>query len=389
MFAGSQGEKNFACSLDASGYSACTSGVVYSGMAEGVHTFSVEAKDQAGLMSSPASYSWRIDRTPPSMTVDFPHDGGAYNASGWRTGCSSGSGICGSATDPSGVATVEVSVRQNATGRYWSGAGFTSSYEVYRPAPLSSAAATTATWFYALALPAPDGRYTVQVVAVDRAGNFTPLTSPVTSVFTIDTTSPPPPLITSAPPNPTTSSAAQFSFSDGAPDVTFQCQLDAGGFVGCTTPTAYRSLSAGSHTFSVRAIDAAGNVSSASQYAWVISQAGDMPFGVTGNPPGLLYPGAAAQPIALKLANPNSVPIYVTSLTVSAQSPSSGCDASTNFRVIQSSVSAAQPVLIPAGNTVTITGSAAPTIQMLNTSANQDACKGVQLTLSYSGSAHS
>jgi hypothetical protein len=388
-FVDSQHGERFACSLDGSSYSTCTSGVMYSGLAQGAHTFSIEAKDQKGMMSGPKSYSWRVDRTPPRITLDFPRDGGSYNAGGWQAGCSSRPGICGSATDPSEIAAVAVSIRQNTTGKYWSATGFTSSSEMYRLAALSQAAATTTTWFYPMELPAPDGSYSVHVVAIDKAGNITPLTSPVTSVFTIKTTSPPAPVITSAPPDPSTSNAAQFSFSDGATGVTFQCQLDAGGFGGCASPVAYGNLSAGSHTFSVRAVDAAGNVSSPTPYSWVISPAGEMPFSISGNPPGLLYPGAPAKPIALKLSNENSAPIYVTRISVTAQSLSAGCDAGTNFRVIQSSVSASQPVLVPAESTVTPTGSAAPTIQMLNTDANQNACEGVELALSYSGSAHS
>jgi hypothetical protein len=49
--------------------------------------------------------------------------------------------------------------------------------------------------------------------------------------------------------NPSGSGDASFTFSDTDPTVTFQCQLDHGGFAPCVSPTNYPGLSDGSHTF--------------------------------------------------------------------------------------------------------------------------------------------
>ena len=51
---------------------------------------------------------------------------------------------------------------------------------------------------------------------------------------------------------------------------TFQCKLDGGGYSSCPNPVTYLSLSQGSHTFSVKAVDAANNVSAAVSFTWVI-----------------------------------------------------------------------------------------------------------------------
>jgi hypothetical protein len=57
-----------------------------------------------------------------------------------------------------------------------------------------------------------------------------------------------------------TSTSASFSFSSPESGVTFECKLDAQAFSACSSPKEYTGLSDGTHNFSVRARDAAGNV---------------------------------------------------------------------------------------------------------------------------------
>ncbi|MCD5408195.1 hypothetical protein LR090_02995, partial [Candidatus Bipolaricaulota bacterium] len=45
---------------------------------EGVHTFQVRAKDEAGNVETTASYTWLIDLTPPAITILVPEDGASY-----------------------------------------------------------------------------------------------------------------------------------------------------------------------------------------------------------------------------------------------------------------------------------------------------------------------
>jgi large repetitive protein len=379
----------FVCSIDGSPFRACSSPKSYSGLVAGAHTFSVEARS-GSTTSSAASYSWTIDLTPPSTVITFPVGGSSYNAGGWGAGCQIGTGVCGTAADQSGVALIAVSIRQNATGFYWNGRTYRNTSEAYFPANLYAQSPTGAKWFYPLPLPTPDGAYTVHVLAIDWAGNYTPLRSPATSIFTIATASPPAPSITSKPNNPTTSTTATFAFTDSQPGAKFQCRLDGGSFTACSSPTAYSALSVGTHTFSVRALDAAGNISSPSSYSWTIQQTGGLPFAISGNAPGSLYPGAPAHSVPLTLTNPNSVTIYVTALAVSMQSTgASGCNASW-FQITQASIPSAG-IAVPANGAVTlpVQGATAPALRMLDSGSNQDACQGAALTLTYTGSAHS
>jgi hypothetical protein len=77
-------------------------------------------------------------------------------------------------------------------------------------------------------------------------------------------------VITSTPANPTNQTSASFSFTDTEAGVSFQCQLDGSAFSICSSPKAYSALRQGSHTFSVRAQDAAGNQSGAASFTWTI-----------------------------------------------------------------------------------------------------------------------
>ena len=95
--------------------------------------------------------------------------------------------------------------------------------------------------------PSPTGCY----VDVDNIQVVDPGTAP-------DTT-PPETTISSGPSGITTSTSASFGFSSSEAGSSFSCSLDGGAYSPCSSPRSYSALTAGTHTFRVKARDAAGN----------------------------------------------------------------------------------------------------------------------------------
>jgi hypothetical protein len=73
-------------------------------------------------------------------------------------------------------------------------------------------------------------------------------------------TKPPGTTIGSGPAAGTTAKSAKFTFSSTEANSTFTCKLDGGPWASCVSPKSYSGLAPGSHTFSVRARDKAGNL---------------------------------------------------------------------------------------------------------------------------------
>lgn len=384
----SQKRARLSCALDSKKFAPCTTLASYQHVADGRHRFVVRAMDSAGHASDAAGYEWTVDRGSPSTTISFPADDALLSAAGYRAGCSSRGGVCGTASDRVPVSSVTVSIRQNQSRKYWNGQSF-NSRETFLAASLTAIKGGAA-WFYKLGLPVPDGSYTLDVHARDALGNQTDPRYETSATFTIDTTAPPKPIITSEPMNPTSQTSASFSFVD-TQSKSFQCQLDASAFKPCGSPTSYTGLSVGPHTFTVLALDSVGNLSAPASYVWIVQDSGQgQPFAISGGASSPLYPGAASSGIALKLTNPNTIPIVVTALQTSLQATGrAGCQPDW-FTIAQASIPAGG-ITVPAGGAVTLPtqGASPPSIRLLESGSDQDACKGTTLTLSYTGSAHS
>jgi hypothetical protein len=203
----------------------------------------------------------------------------------------------------------------------------------------------------------------------------------------------------------------------------FECRLDDGGWELCRPPVSFDDLSLGLHRFELRAVNASGRSGPAAGFAWRIRRTPVEPAAPpsptaaptapeptppveqpTPPPPSEnaepfaieqiapledLYPGEPAQSLALRLTNPNPVPIAVTSLTFSFAADPPGCPAAENFIVVPSDASAATPLEIAAETSLELPaqGISPPLIAMRELTVNQNACQGAALELTLEGEA--
>jgi hypothetical protein len=235
-FASTEGSSTFQCSLDGAAFGTCTSPSGYSGLAAGDHTFEVRATDAAGNQdTSPASRGWTIDVTAPTSALTAPANGATLTGN---------SILSATASDNLAVATVDFLVDGSVVAT-----DTTSPYSV--------------TWNSASLA---DGQHSLTARATDTAGNVTTSAS-----RTINTENAAPTVtIDAGPADPSSSSSALFSFHSSEAVSTFACKIDNGPFKNCSSPKNYGGLSDGSHTFQVRATDAANNTGAATTFTWTI-----------------------------------------------------------------------------------------------------------------------
>ena len=199
----------------------------------------------------------------------------------------------------------------------------------------------------------------------------------------------PKPKITMHPDKLATSTSAKFVFGVRGGKPRFQCKFDGRPWSACQAPVSFSKLGAGSHSFSVRSADGQGRHGRATRFRWQVLAPKD--FSITPQLSGLgaLYPGAPAQALPLVITNPNPVPIFVTSLRVSAASDPPGCGSAENLILSGSSASSAAPIKVPASASVSLPapGASAPSIQLRDLPVSQDACQRAQFPLAFSGTA--
>jgi hypothetical protein len=134
--------------------------------------------------------------------------------------------------------------------------------------PISCTTASNQPLSYTLTS-ANDGTKTLRLWTIDHAGNIS--TIPSSLMVNLDMTAPIS-TISSSPSSVINSTSASFVFTatDNNAISDYQCKIDSGSYASCTSPKGYSSLSEGSHTFSVKAIDVAGNEGNSTHFTWAI-----------------------------------------------------------------------------------------------------------------------
>jgi hypothetical protein len=218
----------YKCSLDNAAFATCITPKTYSSLSGGSHRFQVYATDPSGDLvdPTPAIYTWTIietritshpraktKETSATFAFDSPAPGSTFE-------CSLDNAAFSGCTSPKVYPKLKVGshnfkVRANAGGH-------------------------------------PDP-------------------TPANCDWTIDNKAPNT-TITSAPSKLTNDPRATFSFISTEEDSSFECSIDAGTFVPCTSPWTSEVLSDGMHTFLVRAIDGAENAdkSAAKAKPWTV-----------------------------------------------------------------------------------------------------------------------
>jgi HYR domain len=294
---------SFTCTLDGLTES-CTNPWAYSSLAEGSHSFSVQAEDGVST-SEPAPWTWTVDLTPPSLPGDKTVEatsplGTAVTFSATDNfdpppdlSCSPSSG---SLFDLGPPASVDCTAT-DAAGNQSSGSFTVTVVDTTGPvlSPHKDVivkvqdSVSEAVVQYNLPLATDNGDPAPLVGCTPRSGSIFKLGTTRVTCSAVDSSgnrsaarrfdvvvqhgpTPAVPVLTSNVGALTNNTSAGFSFetSDGA---SLACKLDRpsgpGTFASCTSQQTYTQLGDGSYLFTVQATNSIGNISVAS-FSWVV-----------------------------------------------------------------------------------------------------------------------
>jgi uncharacterized protein YegP (UPF0339 family) len=207
---------------------------------DATYNYAIKQIDLAGNISSSVAFQWvRNSSSIEAPTIVFP-------STSPYTSNSSSLTISGTCTD---TYLIEIS-------------GDLLSSEISTPANSLSQLCIGGTFSYVIDK-TTDGTFNFSLTQSQNG-----VSSAVTSLSWSKDTVAPIVSITATPSDPNLTQALSFSFNADDVSATFECKLDSESYATCASPKSIASIANGSHTFYVRAIDSAANVSSTSSYTW-------------------------------------------------------------------------------------------------------------------------
>jgi len=330
-FSADEPGSTFQCRVDGAAWAPCTSPLSIGPLADGPHDFDVRATDPAGNTDgTPAQHAWNVNAGAPTVSLVQPSgyvnaadadpytvraaspDGDVasvelFRCSDASTACATGSWV---SLGTDATAPYEASWPLDADGTralraVATDTGSNTGEDVVtvtidrsvpattiESAPSDPSASDTAAFAFSAseggatfecrldagswtpcASPESyaglaDGGHTFSVRATDTAGNVD--ATPASFAWTVDTAAPET-TIDTAPSDPSSSSTPTFEFSSNEAGSTFECRLDRGVWTACTSPESLAGLADGSHTFEVRATDAAGTTDpTPASHTWTV-----------------------------------------------------------------------------------------------------------------------
>jgi len=252
---------SFKCSLDGALASTCpTSGITYHALADGDHTFAVEATDGAGNQQlTPTEFSWTVDNslldtTPPETTIESgPPDPSESSSAGFTYA----SNEPGSSFECSLDGAPFTSCPPG--GASYSGLGNgPHSFQVRATDPSNNTDQTPAGYSFAVVLAPPSPPAQSSQPAPPAAPVAGPRSAaPDTTLFGKLTVR-------------THDRTPTFRFRSPSRGANFQCRLDRGPFKACRSPFTVALLKPGRHSFEVRAVSSGSRDSTPATFAFKV-----------------------------------------------------------------------------------------------------------------------
>ena len=312
------------CSLDGAAEQVCSTSFSLT-VGAGSHTLSITVTDAAGNTSTPATYSWTVDSSKPTVIFTqtpapksnvpkptFAFTGETSSLSSYQ--CQLDSGAKSACSSPLMVGPLTEGAHTfrvwgtNAVGTVSAPAVYTWLVDLQGPtidltqSPGPRVNQTDANFTFTVTdnlagditsvcrldgQPSADcqnsvsydhlieGTHRIEIVSKDGAGN---LSLPLDFSWIVDLT-PPIVSIVSGPPASSAQTSSNFTITASDPNggtvAQIQCRLDSvASYSTCSPNPSFTDLSAGQHTLYARAVDSAGNISAPVSWQWTVSSTG-------------------------------------------------------------------------------------------------------------------